>query len=296
MWNGYVDCLVRNLNSVEEDEDPYGALQTYKTFHARANKKEDFAAAVDFCRSGSIVLLKKQHLTAGTELALLLVETLEAAKIEQDDDAKAVVMDVAKAFETVTASKEAAKNQARFLKACIVWSTLKHCGKFEKGDPELHRLAAGAKIRMGDVSGAATHFLHARQPQEFATFLYQWSSLGYKGERDLFLARAVLQLLALENLKDANILYETFVKLLILKKEPLKETPLAHFVKFLLKAVERDAYPLFKMLCEKYQPSIQRDQNFQMYLDRISEIYFGIKAQKKGFQALIDSMLQGFGA
>ncbi|GBG29212.1 Golgi to ER traffic protein 4-like [Hondaea fermentalgiana] len=280
---------------VEEDDDAYGALQTYKTFHARANKKEDFVSAVDLCRSGSTILLKKQHLTAGTELALLLVETLESAKIEEDADAKAVVLEVAKAFEEVENKKDAAKNQARFLKACIVWSQLSHCGNFEKGDPALHRLAAGAKVRMGDISGAATHYLHAREPKEFATFLYQWTSMGYQGERDLFLARAVLQLLALENLKDANTLYDTFVGLLAMKKTPLQDTPLAHFVKFLLRAVECDAYPLFKMLCEKYQPSIQRDANFQMYLDRISEMYFGIKAQKRGFQAIIDSMLQGFG-
>lgn len=44
---------------------------------------------------------------------------------------------------------------------------------------------------------AQRHFLEARNPAGFASFLADWATSGYANERDLFLARAVLQLLCL---------------------------------------------------------------------------------------------------
>lgn len=295
------DKAARLEQRVEVEKDAYGALQTYKTFHARAMKKEDLPAALDLCRSGACVLLRSGHLTAGTELALLLADSLETGRVEKDEGSKAVVLEVSAAMSTFAAGDEAsknvkaeaAKNHARFLKACIAWSTLKRCGQHERGDPDLHHLAAKAKVAMGDLPGASTHYLHARQPKEFALFLFQWSTLGYANERDLFLAKVVLQLLALENLQDANTVHSAFLALLVMKKTPLKSTPLSNFVAFLLKTVERDAFKLFQVLCTKYQPALRRDPSFQAYLDRISEIYFGVKPQKTGIQAMMEMFSGG---
>jgi len=283
---------------IVEEGDSYGALQTCKTLHARACKKREFLEAADLVRASALALLRQADLTGAEELALLLVDTLEKGAIKTSaNDAKEVVLAVAGAFDSDTLKdrpQDAAKSQARFLKAAISWSTLTHHGTFEKGDPQLHRLAASAKVKMGDLAGAATHYLHAHEPKEFASFLFQWSSKGYHGERDMFIARAVLQLLALENMKDANILLATFIALGKMQNKPVPETPLLHFTEFLLKTVERDAFPLFRMICEKYQKSIQRDPSFQMYLDRISQIYFGVQPQKRGMQAMMENMLGMF--
>jgi hypothetical protein len=209
------------------------------------------------------------------------------------------VRDISGAFDLVEGNKElkleAARNQARFLKQAITWSQLDHCGQHLRGDPALHLLRAKSLMRSGQLSAAASNYLHTGQPKEFATFLFSWTCMGYSSERDLFLARAVLQLLALENLRDANVLYESFLGLLALKGQPLKPTPLANFVRMLLKTVERDAYPLFQVLVQKYTPSLNRDASFQQLLDRIQEVYFGVRVQKRGMQAMLDNMLGMFG-
>lgn len=85
--------------------------------------------------------------------------------------------------------------------------------------------------------------------------------------------------LCLSNIKDAVILYQKFVELTSI------DTPLSHYVKFLLETVQcvlhpsvstrhrhaihsshltrHDAGPLFEMLNRRYQPSLSRDPTFE---------------------------------
>lgn len=65
----------------------------------------------------------------------------------------------------------------------------------------------------------------------------KWSDSGYTGERDLFMARAVLQLCCLGNLRDANIFRVTYLREMKSKRVDV-DTPLAHFVEFLLLTLE----------------------------------------------------------
>lgn len=87
--------------------------------------------------------------------------------------------------------------------------------------------------------------------------LVKWSQTGHKTERDLYLARGVLQLLSLENLRDANIVYNSF-----LTQAPIS-SPLINFLRFLLVTLERQALPLFQLLQQKYALSLERDASFQ---------------------------------
>jgi len=298
-FDGAAGARTARLEQSVADGDAYGALQTYKTFHARSLKKGDVHAAVDLLRSGSVALLKHGNLTAGAELALMLVDTLNDGKVEQDDEVKAILLQVADAFEALQGEKavvaEAAKSEARYLRAAISWSTLKNFGQHPRGDPDLHLRRARTLIRAGSLADASANYLHAGKPAEFAAFLVQWSQLGYRGERDLFLARGVLQLLALENLKDANELHAAFYETLKSKGLSMQASPLANFVSFLLRTLERDAFPLFQMLCQKYSASTSRDPSFQQYLDRIQEVFFKVKPQKRGMQAMLENMLGMFG-
>ncbi len=45
-----------------------------------------------------------------------------------------------------------------------------------------------------------------------------------------------------------------------------------------LKTTEREAAPLFQMLRSKYAPSLARDSSFELYLNKIGEVYFDLKA------------------
>ena len=61
------------------------------------------------------------------------------------------------------------------------------------------------------------------------------------------------------DIKGAYIVQEKF--LVLCREKP--DTPLLHFVDFLLQTLQRDALPLFNLLRSKYKPSLDRDPNFQ---------------------------------
>lgn len=71
----------------------------------------------------------------------------------------------------------------------------------------------------------------------FTDFLVTWAGSGYRTERDLFLARGVLQLLCLGNLRAANIVRERFLSRQTSDKGA-PDSPLSNFLRFLLLTLE----------------------------------------------------------
>ena len=132
-----------------------------------------------------------------------------------------------------------------------------------------------------------------------ADFLVTWASTGYGTESDLFLARAVLQLLCLGNLRAANVVRERFISRFSdgtgVRARKI-DSPLANFIRFVLLTLEvrayiysicrlchcgarvprlhfpfrctslqRDARPLYETLLVKYAASLARDPSFKDY-------------------------------
>ena len=61
----------------------------------------------------------------------------------------------------------------------------------------LNAAAARAATAAASFADAQRYFLEADAPNDFADMLLAWSATGYAAETDIFLARAVLQLLCL---------------------------------------------------------------------------------------------------
>jgi len=166
------------------------------------------------------------------------------------------------------------------------------CGFYQFGEPALHRCVSFAALKSKDLAKACKHLVHAHNPEEFATVVVRWAKMGPASEYDLYLTRSVLQLLCTENLKDANTFYKLF-----LESCPIEpQTPLVRFTGFLLKTLEREAYPLFKMLREKYAPAIGRakgaNPSFDNYLDRIGLLFYGVKPAGSGMSSLLEMLMR----
>ncbi len=110
---------------------------------------------------------------------------------------------------------------------------------------------------MKDYEVAQRHYLRSNDPEGFSAMLCQWGDEVYPSEKDLLITRAVLMYLCLQNLKDANIIYSLFKN-----RYPTLDTPLFNYTRFLLLTLERDALPLFDLLRNTYQKSLQRDPTF----------------------------------
>ena len=82
------------------------------------------------------------------------------------------------------------------------------------------------------------HWIRSDSAEEHAAQLIAWSRKGFAGERDLFIARSVLQYLALEDIKNANIVFEKYLAAFASeystanREDGSLNSPLINFIKF----------------------------------------------------------------
>ncbi|KAG6611125.1 uncharacterized protein IUM83_15915 [Phytophthora cinnamomi] len=272
--------------------DFYGALQMYKTLFMRLLKGDEPSAeqqekAAALAQDAALTLVAHDQNTAAAEMANLMLSVFADFHQPVDDAHKQRVRLVAAAFEP---KPQFSADLAAVLKNAVKWSAAE--GARKRGDPELQLLLARAYRTAGDFSHAMKHFLHAENPQELADTLFQWSTQGYPSESDLYLARAVLQLLSLENLRDANKVHEMYVAKCQSAGRPV-DLPLFNFTRFLLLTLERDALPLFQMLQERYAPALARDSSLKSYLSVIGQKFYGLQPPRSGLSSLLEMFSGG---
>lgn len=226
-------------------------------------------------------MLDHRQANAGTELALLIIENYKKTEAPVSKETIDPLLEIAKHYTSADG-----QSRRTFIKTAVSWSSTPANNK--QGAPELHDFFSQIYTKEKDFALAEKHFLRGTNPRGYAEMLVELSRNGYESEKDLFIARAVFQYLCLSNLKDANAVFTSFLSLV-----PL-ESPLINFVKFLLKTAERDAAPLFKLLNEKYAPSLARDESFHRYMEMIGKIYFGIEPRSAGgMGGLLSSLMKG---
>jgi hypothetical protein len=256
----------------------------FKTQHARAKKKGDFPNALELARGGAALMLEKGEVNAGSELARDYVELCKSDPI-MDDEKYNVRIDAMVSLDNLFAklpqnTEEVKRERKRYLKMCVDYSSLK--GPWTYGDPKIHQSMALFHIKQSEFVTALKHLELAQRPEELATFLVSWAKSGSSSEYILHLTRVILQLLCLENLRDANIVYAGFRKAL----PETDEHPISHFLGFLLKVLERQAHPLFEQLRQKYSSHITRLENSDVpvnqYLDNIASVFYKVEAKRAG--------------
>ncbi|EEY68586.1 uncharacterized protein PITG_17700 [Phytophthora infestans T30-4] len=290
--NAGVDNVTKKLELQLEAGDFYGALQMYKTLFMRLLKGDEPSAeqqnkAVVLAQEAALKLIEHDQNTAATEMANLMVSVFSDFHHAVDDAHKQRIRQIDAAFQS---KPQFSADVAVFLKNTVKWSAEE--GARKRGDPELQLLLARAYRTAGDFTHALKHFLHAENPQELADTLFQWSTQGYPSESDLYLARAVLQLLSLENLRDANKVYEAYVAKCQSVGRPV-DLPLFNFTRFLLLTLERDALPLFQMLQERYAPALARDSSLKNYLSVIGQKFYGLQPPRSGLSSLLEMFSGG---
>ncbi|RMX41468.1 hypothetical protein pdam_00021717 [Pocillopora damicornis] len=195
------------------------------------------------------------------------------------------------------------KHKQEFVTEAIKW-TSETDPSLKYGHPELHLMCALSLWKEKNFGDSQYHFLFTSDGQQCAAMLVESATtLGFPGESDLFVTQAVLQFLCLQNPCTANLV---FFKYTAQHPDfsgigPPYQKPLLNFVWFLLLVIERrGTLNQFTVLCEKYQPSIERDPVYKEYLDRIGQLFFGLppKPSNKGMMGgilgdLMQSLMGG---
>lgn len=290
----------------------YEAQQMYKTVYARYMGAKKYTDAMDLLQSGASIQLRHGQVTCGVELGVLLIETFAKAQskfeISYLDRIKSILnefprsvseelevqmeSDSQRTSEAYVESKTRVDGFSTLVKAAIKWCI--DSGGPSRGPAELHDILAeyiwtqSPKMEMGKVS---LHFVRGNHPETHAAALVDYIQKCGPEEADLVVARGVLLYLSSGNLRDANrLMYEVKHGL---SNEDFPNTPLMHFIKYLLLTLERDALPLFRMLRENYKSSIGRDSLLDECLDAIAERFYNVH-RRNGLQGMLGDILKMF--
>ncbi|KAJ4970543.1 hypothetical protein NE237_003642 [Protea cynaroides] len=291
---------IQKLEKVVNDGNYYGAQQMYKSFTARYISAERYDEALDILQSGACIQLNNGQVTCGSELAVMFVDALVKGKYPYNEDNIDRVRDIYKKFpqisvpqhlrhldndddiEEVSHALGAAKTRVEccssFLKAAIRWSA--EFGGPGSGSPEIHDMLAEyvyAESPDLDMAKVIFHFVRGNDPKKFASVLVNFTGKCYPGEEDLAIARAVLMYLSLANLRDANCLMDEIKNQLDSKNLDFPYSDLTQFIIYLLQTLERDAFPLFRMLRQKFKSTLEREPAFDELLDLIAEKFYGVQ-------------------
>ena len=301
-----VDSVLLKLKESVSGGDLYTALQVYKALFARFAKRGEIEQATGLAVRGTCLLLSCGLTRAGTDLGKQLVELLSESHTAATDEITDQIIAIVKAYPTHPESSND-QDQTRavddtcdedcksFLVVALEWSSSQ--GEYPRGHPKLNLEAARLYRRTDDAYNACLKYLFSEQCGENAQYVYELArSGGYNSECDLFLARTVLQLLAVENVRDALTFYKEYHSLVQADKWGRLDSPLVNFLKLLLDVCKRgkEALPLFQLLKARYSKSLERDPALPPCMARIATKFFDVPPPKKGgIMGMLESMLGG---
>ncbi|XP_066151647.1 Golgi to ER traffic protein 4 homolog [Euwallacea fornicatus] len=287
-----VSRVLEKLENSIKNGQYYEAHQMYRTLYFRYLNQKKYTELKSMLYQGAMLFLEADQKSSGSDLALLLVDVLNKS---EDVDCDSWSTKLSTIFAKI--GSEHSSERETFLVQAVKWSAQ----GTSQGNPNLHQYIAKIYWEELNYPQARHHYIHSQDGKGCANLLIEFQmAKGFKSEVDLFIAQAVLQFLCLRNLITASQTFTIYTENhpRIRKTGPPYLLPLLNFLWFLLQAVETKKLQTFAVLCEQYQKSIQRDPCYVQYLDKIGQLFFGVKPpeeKKRGglFGNIIDSFLGG---
>jgi hypothetical protein len=314
------EAAMDEAKSFEEAEAfAYEALQLAQSQVRKYVKNADGIGAFDMASRVVVNLLnsKGRYIGMASQLTTQMVDALTETRTEVNDHIleQMKVLDLAftnafmeekKGIEISDSTAEMDKEDplevyerlkplhVAFLRKVIKYTDTLGTQRF--GDMSIHALLAQCCWDSKEYAEATLHFCLAERPEDLATLLMTTPDLPANkpkapalpaAERDVLLTRGVLYFLAVENLRDANVLLRKFIKLddgrdpeklakSFLDKNNKFQTHLT-FSSSLVRICETDAAPLFQWLLRAFAKELGRFPDLQPYTTKIGRVYFGIE-------------------
>lgn len=297
-----VERLTRKLDALLEKGDKYEAHQLYKTIYFRYTTNNQHGEAARLAFDGASYFLSQESSACGTsgeELACMFVQAHDDGHLPLDD---AVLERIKKLLQLLGPGES---RRETFVRRAVDWSKSCSAEHAKFGHPRLHRVVAISCWQFKDFAAARWHFLHADSAEECAAMLVEFScSKGERSEVDLYITQSVLHLLVLKKIQQAKMVFERYVSAHpdVEKQRPPFLLPLMNFLWFLMSAAEQKLVQAFKVLRDKYSPSLARDPTYGKCLDRIGELLFGLPSKPGvggaggGLEDLFKSFTSSMGA
>ncbi|KAK9846633.1 hypothetical protein WJX81_007997 [Elliptochloris bilobata] len=275
----------------------YEAQQMLKTVYFRYRSRRLYQESYDVLEDGACLQLRQGQVTCGVELGRLLVDAYASDAVPADKAAVARLYRILDALpcDPGTATQQTyAEEATRMVLATLKWARKQGA---DVAAAELHDWLARYLWEgqgVAALAAASVHWAHGRDPEAFASALVEASRQGGPTEEDLFLARAVLQVLAAGTPKQRTA-RTAHVRRLLLAYENLRgggmpDTPLAHYTGLVPKAVRCGELGLVRLLRRYYAAALARDPALGALADRLEGACFGVA--QPGLGGMLGDMMQ----
>lgn len=286
--NRGVSRVLEKLENSVKNGEYYEAHQMYRTLYFRYMGQQKYSDLLDMLYKGSLLFLEHDQQISGADLAILLVDVLVKSEEKNIKDWITKLSYIFSKIDPSTPERET------FLSKTIRWSAKESA----LGDSFLHQCIARVYWNEKNYPQARHHYIYSKDGSNCAKLLIEFQRVqGFQCEADLFIAQAVLQYLCLSNKNTASQTFSAYTEQhpTIKKAGPPYLLPLLNFIWFLLQAIDGKKIHTFAVLCEQYQVSIKRDPCYIEYLDKIGQIFFGLKPpQQKQTGGLFGNFFETF--
>ncbi|TPX67187.1 hypothetical protein SpCBS45565_g03954 [Spizellomyces sp. 'palustris'] len=290
---GGVGRVLKKLAKSVQDGNYYEAHQMYHSVCQRYLKQKKFDDALELLHQGAKNMLEHDQLGSAEDLAQRMMDIYDSEGLKVDDKTRARVVDLFQDFPLRTEQCD------QYVRMCLRWSG-KHSA-CPAGDPLMHHAFGSRYYKEKQYYDAEYHFIYgtADSAKALGHMIWEWSGEGYFPDRGYFIARAVLQSLALKEIHHANITFETFIKDLKTNDPESKGIPLPfkptdasppevflykssliNFTQFLLLCVQRKAGEQFASLKNQYRSVVGFDSFLVHMVEKIGEVFFGLGPKK----------------
>ena len=252
----------------------YEAQQIFKAVSPRYLSQGKVKEAIVLLRQGSLNMLKYRQLRCTLDLSndIIRIEDVHSSKVDYEMESLNALMDILNEFPE-------SKEKDQLLNEAVAWSRKKEFQgiRYEFGHPSLHIIGAQSKMIQKDERGALDHYLRSKSPSEFARGVLSMASEGHTSEKDLFVARAALEILS----RGEGILAaEHFLKEVRLELDrrstDVSSLYLIRYCERLVLALKMSdkGFHLFDTLQKVYSPAFRRDPSCAKLIAMIAKRYY----------------------
>lgn len=285
----------KKLEQCFQDGDLYEAEQLLKSFHKRLNGQKKFEQSISLLIEGAKRLFEHDRGAAGMSICMDLLDTWKLS-CEQPSESEIEVVSTLFALIPKNTPPDLAKN---YFKAVCKWvedtdqksENIEESAKSKKDNMlfSLNKMAAEKYSKSGNFAEASTYYLRAGGcTKQHSKLLRAWSAPSPRLEKDLFVARAVLQYICLGRLKEAQGLLQEFD---FVPKEG--STPVANFVAIFFESCAKRQEELYFKVASVYQSLLEQEPDFNDWVRLCGQRYFNHPAPKQagGLMGMLGNMM-----
>ncbi|KAI8342627.1 hypothetical protein BC941DRAFT_413339 [Chlamydoabsidia padenii] len=299
---------LEKLKSSVNEGKYYEAHQMYRTVARRYNKQEKYNNSIKLLHDGAVSLLQHKQSGSGSDLANYMMDTYLTANLPVDEQSLDRVIDILELYPSTEVGRKS------FLSKTFSWT--KKNGNYSEGDPELHDYVGTLFYQEGQFALAEEHLLVGtdHSAELLGQLSYTWAQQDTNNTSGIYIARAVLQYIAMKSVRHATMAFNSFINtantsIPVQSKVDFRYSPAGdtvkittfndswlNFTQLVLLTVQRDGAALFKELKSTYGPMYHQHAGFDDLIDDIGAAFYNIqKPRKQGnmMQDLMNSLFAG---